>query len=80
MTFRLRAADTSDEDALPALAPRLQIGVAPWRDHDAVGETIRSWITASLVADGSKACWLAEEHGDGASAVVLALSDATITW
>jgi GNAT superfamily N-acetyltransferase len=32
-----------DREAVPALAGRLTIGVAPWRDADAVASAVREW-------------------------------------
>ena len=44
----VRGYQPSDEQAVLALAPRLKIGVAPWRDPDAVGQAVTGWIRASL--------------------------------
>jgi ribosomal protein S18 acetylase RimI-like enzyme len=37
----------SDRDAVLALAPRLTIGVARWRDPAAVATAVRGWLEAS---------------------------------
>jgi ribosomal protein S18 acetylase RimI-like enzyme len=44
----VRRCRTEDHAAVLALAPRLTIGVAPWRDPDAVREAVTGWIRDSL--------------------------------
>jgi len=41
-----------DHDTLLALAARLTIGVAPWRDADAVAAAVRDWVAGSIRAAG----------------------------
>ena len=43
----------SDREAALLLAPRLQTGVAPWRDARAVREAVTGWIEASLGSAGT---------------------------
>ncbi|MCI0689051.1 MAG: GNAT family N-acetyltransferase [Sporichthyaceae bacterium] len=38
----------SDRDAVLALAPRLTVGVAPWRDQHAVAKAVTGWVRDSL--------------------------------
>lgn len=49
--FEIRSAETSDRDAVMELAPRLLVGVAPWRDPAKVLDSIRQWLDASLADD-----------------------------
>ncbi|TQS45899.1 GNAT family N-acetyltransferase [Cryptosporangium phraense] len=51
----------SDRDAVLLLAPRLQIGVASWRDPTAVGSAVAGWIEESLdhSADADRAVQVA---------------------
>ena len=44
----VRGYEPSDEHAVLALAPQLRIGVAPWRDPDAVGQSVAGWVRDSL--------------------------------
>jgi GNAT superfamily N-acetyltransferase len=39
---------STDHDAVMALADRLSIGVAPWRDPSAVAGAVRSWVAGSI--------------------------------
>lgn len=46
--FVIRPYRDSDRDAILALAPRLLIGMAEWRDRERSLEAIRQWVTASM--------------------------------
>lgn len=45
---RIRSFRAVDRDEILALAPRLNSGVAPWREPEAVAESVRSWVVESL--------------------------------
>jgi ribosomal protein S18 acetylase RimI-like enzyme len=45
--------DPDDVPAVVGLAPRLTIGVAPWRDVEAVSAAVRRWVESSA---GPEAC------------------------
>ena len=45
---RVRRYQPSDREAAVLLAPRLQTGVAGWRDQDAVLKAVAGWIESSL--------------------------------
>ncbi|MEM9563347.1 MAG: GNAT family N-acetyltransferase [Actinomycetota bacterium] len=60
----VRATETADRAAVLALASRLEIGMSPWRDREAVARTVRNWIEASLDAeDDTRASFVAAEDG-----------------
>ena len=46
----IRPATTADADPILALADRLLVGVAPWRDEAAVTAAVRGWVRTSLAA------------------------------
>jgi len=45
---RIRRYRPEDRSAAMSLAPRLMIGVAPWRDADAVRRAVTGWVRDSL--------------------------------
>ena len=49
---QVRPFQSSDYDAVLALAPRLAEGVAPWRDSTAVLNAVHGWVTGSVAAAG----------------------------
>jgi GNAT superfamily N-acetyltransferase len=49
----IRMYEPSDRQAVLTLAPRLSIGVASWRNADAVGQAVVGWVRDSL--DGRSA-------------------------
>jgi GNAT superfamily N-acetyltransferase len=61
----VREYDTDDRDALLTLATRLTIGVAPWRDPDAVAKTVRDWVAGSIdsAVQGRGAMFVATQDG-----------------
>jgi ribosomal protein S18 acetylase RimI-like enzyme len=61
----IRTFDEADRDAVVALAPRLCIGVAPWRDPDAVVAAALEWVADSMARAASKdgALFVAERDG-----------------
>jgi GNAT superfamily N-acetyltransferase len=44
----VREYQPEDREAVVALAGRLTIGVAPWRDADAVASAVREWVVGSI--------------------------------
>lgn len=56
----------ADREFVLSLAPRLAIGIPPWRDVPQWIETARGWITGSIEQHGNKTMvFVAEdEHGD----------------
>jgi GNAT superfamily N-acetyltransferase len=62
---QIRSAKDSDSDLLVAMAERLQEGVAPWRDPEAVLEAVRGWVSDSLgnLSDPNSAAFVAERDG-----------------
>lgn len=62
MTLHIRPAQPSDRPTILALAPRLQAGVAPWREPGAVAEAVEGWVRSSLdrAAEAEQAVLVAE--------------------
>lgn len=60
--MRVRAVCDDDHDAVVALGDRLRVGVAPWRDPDAVSAAVRDWVRDSL-SDPGTTVFVAESHG-----------------
>jgi ribosomal protein S18 acetylase RimI-like enzyme len=58
----IRSATTADVDKVLALADRLRVGVAPWREEAAVTTAVRGWVRAPLatVAEPGHAVLVAE--------------------
>ena len=52
--IRVRPYATSDSEFVLGLAPRLAIGIPPWRDQQKMIETARGWITESIEQHGEK--------------------------
>jgi ribosomal protein S18 acetylase RimI-like enzyme len=59
--FLVRLVTADDVPAVLGLAPRLTIGVASWRDRDAVRAAVRQWVEGST-----------ESEADGAGFVCIA--------
>lgn len=51
-TVAIRPAQEQDRPGVLALAPRLAVGVAPWRDRTAAAATGSSWLEDSLATAG----------------------------
>ncbi|MGA9749781.1 MAG: GNAT family N-acetyltransferase [Nocardioides sp.] len=49
----IRAFRREDRDAVMALAPRLTLGVASWRDPDAVLRSVTEWVQGSIATVGA---------------------------
>jgi GNAT superfamily N-acetyltransferase len=56
---------TADREFALSLAPRLAIGIPPWRDAQKMTETARSWITESITQHGSKTMVFVAEDEQG---------------
>jgi GNAT superfamily N-acetyltransferase len=59
--FEVRRYRDGDAAAVLALADRLTIGVAPWRDPGAVRDAVRSWVRDAV--GGTDPVWVAEAGG-----------------
>lgn len=63
--WRIRPAQASDRAFLEQLAARLAIGIAPWRDADAMTATARQWLVSDLQRIGPDAAVLLAETLEG---------------
>ncbi len=63
MAIAIRPVESSDTDAVLALAHRLEIGVAAWRDPAAVAAAVQGWLDGSLI-DGTTTALVAEVDGE----------------
>ena len=61
-TVRVRPFRSSDREAAILLASRLEIGVAGWRDAEAVSRAVTGWIEASLDTAGADNCEVLVAH------------------
>ena len=58
----VRACTRGDYTVVAALARRLAVGIAPWRQHEAFVQAARRWIDASVQRSGSDhAAFVAED-------------------
>ncbi|MEP6527568.1 MAG: GNAT family N-acetyltransferase [Nocardioidaceae bacterium] len=64
-SLKVRAFDEADRDAVVALAPRLSIGVAHWRDPKAVVAAALEWVAESMARAASEdgALFVGEREG-----------------
>ena len=64
--IRVRPYASSDREFVLSLAPRLAIGIPPWRDPQKMIETAQGWITESIKQHGIKTMvFVAEDqHGN----------------
>lgn len=67
--LRIRSCTPDDRNAVLALAPRLTIGVAPWRDSSAVQRAVRGWLIDSLADPGTEVL-VADDPTSGVVGVV----------
>jgi GNAT superfamily N-acetyltransferase len=63
--WRIRPATEADRAFLDDLAPRLTIGIPPWRDPEAMLATVRRWLADGLVGMGADAAMFIAEAPDG---------------
>ncbi len=52
---RVRLYEPSDREFLIGLAPRLAIGIPPWRDQRRMVSTVQGWITGRIAKIGESA-------------------------
>jgi len=64
--IRVRPYDSADREFILSLAPRLAIGIAPWRDPQKMIVTAQGWITGSIEQHGKKSVVIVaeDEHGE----------------
>jgi GNAT superfamily N-acetyltransferase len=63
--IRVRPFKPADRDAIMGLAPRFAIGIAPWRDPEAMMAAARGWIEGSIAAIGPERTVLVAENTQG---------------
>lgn len=63
--WRIRLATPADRAFLEQLAPRLTIGIPPWRDSAAMLTTMRGWLLANLDGMGPDSTVYIAEAPDG---------------
>jgi len=63
--WRVRRATETDRAFLEALAPRLTIGIPPWRDPAVMLATVRRWLADGLARMGADAAAFIAEAPDG---------------
>ncbi|WP_249998101.1 GNAT family N-acetyltransferase [Actinoplanes sp. M2I2] len=69
----VRPYQSSDREAVLALAPRLTIGVAPWRDPAAVGRAVAGWVRDAI--DGTDGQVLVAVADDGRPAGLVTVGE-----
>ncbi|HEX6552194.1 MAG TPA: GNAT family N-acetyltransferase [Ktedonobacteraceae bacterium] len=64
--LRVRLYVPADREFVLSLAPRLAIGIPPWRDPQKMIATVQSWITESIKQHGNKTMVIVaeDEHGE----------------
>ncbi len=63
--WRIRTATAADRNFLEQLAPRLAIGIPPWRSREAMLATVRGWLLGSLESMGADGTVFIAEDADG---------------
>lgn len=63
--WRIRQATAADRAFLEGIAPRLAIGIPPWRGHEAMVATARRWLLENLDSMGDDATVFIAEDADG---------------
>ena len=63
--WRIRSATAADHAFLEQLAPRLTIGIPPWRSREAMLATVRGWLLGSLESMGADGTVFIAEDADG---------------
>lgn len=64
--WRIRQATAADRAFLEGIAPRLAIGIPPWRSHETMVATARRWLLDNLDGMGDDAAVFIAEDTDGA--------------
>jgi GNAT superfamily N-acetyltransferase len=63
--LRVRPYVSADREFVLSLAPRLAIGIPPWRDTQKMIMTAQGWITESIEQHGTRTRVLVAEDTDG---------------
>jgi GNAT superfamily N-acetyltransferase len=63
--WRIRPATAADRAFLEQLAPRLTIGIPPWRSREAMLATVRGWLLENLEGMGADGTVFIAEDADG---------------
>jgi GNAT superfamily N-acetyltransferase len=63
--WRIRPATAADREFLEQLAPRLTIGIPPWRSREAMLVTVRGWLLDNLENMGADRVVFIAEDADG---------------
>ena len=63
--IRVRPYEPADREFVLGLAPRLAIGIPPWRDTQKMIETARGWIAGSIEQHGKKTMVFVAENEQG---------------
>lgn len=63
--IRVRPYVSSDREFILSLAPRLAIGIPPWRDPQKMATTARGWITGSIEQHEQKTVVFVAEDEQG---------------
>ena len=63
--WRIRPATPADRAFLEQLAPRLTIGIPPWRSRQAMAATVRGWLLDNLENMGADGMVFIAEDADG---------------
>lgn len=63
--WRIRQATAADRAFLEEIAPRLAIGIPPWRSREAMLATVRGWLLENLDGMGADRTVFIAEDADG---------------
>ncbi|HEX5440694.1 MAG TPA: GNAT family N-acetyltransferase, partial [Ktedonobacterales bacterium] len=63
--WRIRLATAADRAFLEQLAPRLTLGIPPWRSREAMLATVRGWLLDNLDGMGADGTVFIAEDADG---------------
>ena len=75
--YRVRPYGAADREAVLCLASRLAVGIAPWRDPDAMRRAARSWVEGSIERIGPDAAVLVAEDPTGECAGFISVARET---
>ena len=64
-SIRVRPFTSGDRAAVLGLAPRLVVGIAPWRSREGMLAAARRWLAGSIDGIGTDAAVLVAEDGNG---------------
>src|SRR5690349_18161169 len=74
---RVRAYTPEDREFVFSLAPRLAIGMQPWRDHQLWMKTVEGWLEESIQGHGEKSWVLIAESEKGEAVGFATVSHST---